>query len=251
MNDTSANQFGYADRVQGFVDLLGTCGQWPPAPLEGGGSDRYLSHRRRLPLPDGPVTVELVQVEGPASGGGSLPGDEFVLVLEGGVSFEQSGVRLRLAAGEAGVVVRDKPLVWSSDEGCRLIVVRCTAGGGAGSDAPVRIEQDAPLVPSSNPLRPEVLIGPSPQCRNHTDYRSASGELVCGTWDSTPYHRRLITFPHYELMRLLEGSVTFVDAAGRSARFSAGDVILMEQGGGASWESREYVRKIYCTYRPA
>ena len=250
MNDMSANQFGYVDRVQGFVDLLGTCGQWPPAPLQPGGSDRYLSDRRRLPLPDGPVTVELAHIEGPASAAASLPGDEFVLVLEGDVSFEQAGVRLRLGAGEAGVALRDKPLVWSSDEGCRLIIVRCTAGGGAGADAPVRIEQDAPLAPS-NPPAPDVLIGPSPQCRNHTDYRSASGELVCGIWDSTPYHRRLVNFPHYELMRLLEGSVTFVDAAGRSGSFAAGDVILIEQGGGASWESREHVKKIYCTYRPA
>jgi uncharacterized cupin superfamily protein len=250
MNDAPASQFGYADRVQGFVDLLGTCGQWPPASPERSGADGYLSGRRRLPLPAGPITVEFARFDGPASGAGSLPGDEFVLVLEGDIAFEQSGARLRLGAGEAGVVLRDMPLDWSSDEGCRLIVVRCTAGGGAGADAPVRIEHDAPLAPSNPPL-PDVLIGPSPQCRNHTDYRSASGEFVCGTWDSTPYHRRLISFPHYELMRLLEGSVTFVDAAGRSGHFGAGDVVLIEQGGGASWESREHVKKIYCTYRPA
>jgi uncharacterized cupin superfamily protein len=249
MNGTPA-KVGCADRVLGFVDLRGTSGQWPPAPLEGRGGDTYFSDRRRLPLPDGPITVELARIEGPSAGAGSLPGDEFVLVLEGDVSFEQSGTRLRLTSGEAGVAPRGAPLAWSTDRGCHLIIMRCLAGGGAGSDAPVRIDQDAPLS-SSNPPLPDVLIGPSPQCRNHTDYRSVSGEFVCGTWDSTPYHRRLIEFRHYELMRLLEGSVTFVDAAGRTGRFVAGDVVLIEQGGAASWESREHVRKIYCTYRPA
>ena len=49
---------------------------------------------------------------------------------------------------------------------------------------------------------------PPPSCRNFTDYRSADGEFVCGTWDSTPYHRRAMFYRHYELMYLLEGSVT-------------------------------------------
>jgi len=250
MNNVPVKQFGYGDRVQGFVDLLRTCEQWPPIPQEPSDAGEYFSDRRRLPLPDGPVTVEVAQVRSGASGLGAVPGDEFVLVLEGDISFEQSGTRLRLGPGEAGVVIRDRPLDWSSDHGSKLIIMRCTGGGGAGDDAPVRIDQDAPLAPSNPPL-PQLLIGPSPQCRNHTDYRSESGEFVCGIWDSTPYHRRLMDFRHYELMRLLEGSVTFVDASGRSGEFGVGDVILIEQGGGASWESRQHVKKIYATFRPA
>lgn len=236
--------------VRGFVDVLGTSETWPEAPQETVGADAYLAHRRRLPLPEGPITVERARLAPAASGEGVLPGDEFVLVLEGDVAFEQAGLRLELSAGEAGVLIRDRPLTWRSEAGSELILMRCTGGGGAGADAPVRIDQDAPLAPS-NPPAADVLIGPTPQCRAHSDYRSASGELACGVWDSTPYHRRPIEFRHYELMRLLEGSVTFVDAAGREGRFQAGDVILFEQGGSAAWESRDYVKKIYCTFRPA
>ena len=57
-------------------------------------------------------------------------------------------------------------------------------------------------------------------------------------------------YRHYELMYLLEGSVTFVDGAGRVGTFAKGDVFLVEQGSDCSWESREHVKKVYAIYRP-
>jgi uncharacterized cupin superfamily protein len=248
MNEMLATPVAQADRVRGFVDVLRTSEHWPSVEPQSG--DGYFPDRRSLPLPEGPIAVEIAQVQPGATGRTRLSGDEFVLVLEGDITFEQSGARCALGAGEAGVMVREHPLDWRTDGGAKLIVMRCTGGGAAGAEGPVRIDQTAPLTPS-NPPAADVLIGPTPQCRNHTDYRSGSGEFVCGTWDSTPYHRQLITFRHYELMRLLEGSVTFVDAAGRAGTFGVGDVVLFEQGGGAAWESREPVKKIYSTYRPA
>jgi len=248
MSEILAPQVASANRVRGFVDVLGTAAQWPSVQQQPG--DGYFPDRRRLPLPEGPVTLEIAQVQRGASGRSPLAGDEFVLVVEGDITLEQTGARLALTAGEAAVVVRERSLDWRSDGGAKLVVMRCSEAGGAGAAGPVRIDQRAELAPS-NPPAADVLIGPTPQCRGHSDYRSGSGEFACGTWDSTPYKRRLINFPHYELMRLLEGSVTFVDAAGREGTFGPGDVILFEQGGGAAWESRGYVKKIYSTYRPA
>jgi uncharacterized cupin superfamily protein len=177
-----------------------------------------------------------------------LPGDEFVLVLSGALHFLQKGRELQIGAGEAAVVVRDHLFEWAADEPAELIVMRCTAGRSA--DVPVVIDTSAPLSPSNPPLA-ELLVGPTPSCRNHSDFRSATGEFVCGTWDSTPYHRRLMEFRHFELMRLLEGEVTFTDPHGTSRTFGVGDVVLFVQGGAASWESRSRVKKIYSTYRPA
>lgn len=250
MNEALAAPSTAVKTVRGFVDLLGTSEAWPEAPRDAARGGAYLAHRRRLPLPNGPITVERARLETGASGECILPGDEFVLVLEGSVTFEQSGVRCELSAGEAAVMIRDRPLTWLSEAGSDLFLMRCTGGGGAGAEAPVRIDLTAPLGPSDPPAA-DVLVGPTPQCRGHADYRSSNGEFACGVWDSTPYHRRPIEFRHYELMRLMEGSVTFVDAAGREGRFRAGDVILFELGGSAAWESREYVKKIYCTFRPA
>jgi uncharacterized cupin superfamily protein len=241
-----------AGTVRGFVDVLGTLAAWPAAPEPPAGASAYLTDRHRLPLPEGPITVEHASLAAGAAGECVLPGDEFVLVVGGAVAFEQSGVRCDLAAGEAAVLMRDRPLTWrvGPNGGADLILMRCMGGGGAGAEAPVKIDPDAQLGPS-NPPAAEVLLGPTPTCRGHADYRSANGEFASGVWDSTPYHRRPIQFGHYELMRLLAGSVTFVDSAGRVGRFRTGDVILFEQGGSAAWESLEYVKKIYCTFRPA
>jgi uncharacterized cupin superfamily protein len=233
--------------AQSFVDVLGSRAAW----LDAGhaGADPYLAGRRRLPLPEGPVNVETVTLTAGQAGETILSGDEFVLVLAGTIRLRQAARELRLEAGDAGVAVRGQPLEWATDGATEILVMRCSAGPGGG-DGLVRIDVDAPLSPSNPPLA-ELLIGPTPSCRNHTDYRSASGEFMCGTWDSSPYHRQLMNFRHFELMRLLEGEVTFVDEAGRTGRFGPGDVVLFVQGGGASWESRTHVKKIYATYRPA
>ena len=243
---TVAQEFLSREQVGGFVDVLGSKAQWPAA--DDGEAGSYLIGRRRLPLPDGPVTIESAILSPGRSGQAVLPGDEFVLVLGGAVRFRQKGQELRIGAGEAAVVVRGQPLEWAADEPAELIVMRCTAGRSA--DGPVVIDTSAPLSPSNPPLA-ELLVGPPPTCRGHSDYRSATGEFACGTWDSTPYHRRTMEFRHFELMRLLEGEVTFVDQHGRSGTFGPGNVILFVQGGAASWESRSHVKKIYATYRPA
>ena len=234
------------EQVRGFVDVLGSRAQWPA--VDDGEAGSYLTGRRRLPLPDGPVTIESVTLSSGRSGRATLPGDEFVLVVSGAVRFLQKGQELQVGAGEAAIVLRDQPLEWAADGSAELIVMRCTAGGSG--EEPVVIDTAAPLSPSNPPLA-DLLVGPTPACRNHSDFRSATGEFACGTWDSTPYHRRLMEFRHFELMRLLEGEVTFVDRDGRSGTFGAGDVVLFVQGGAASWESRAHVKKIYSTYRPA
>ena len=234
------------EQVGGFVDVLGSRGQWPVADDSEAGS--YPAGRRRLPLPDGPVTIESVMLFSGRSGQIALPGDEFVLVLSGAVRLRQNGRELKIGAGDAAVIVRDQPLDWAADEAAELIVMRCTAGGSG--DGPVPIDTSAPLSPSNAPLA-DLLVGPTPSCRNHSDFRSATGEFTCGTWDSTPYHRRLMEFRHFELMRLLEGEVTFIDQHGRSGTFGPGNVVLFVKGGAASWESRSHVKKIYATYRPA
>ena len=137
---TVAQEILSREQVGGFVDVLGSRAQWPAADDGEGGS--YLIGRRRLPLPDGPVTIESAILSSGRSGEAVLPGDEFVLVLSGAVRFRQKGRELRIGAGEAAVVLRGQPLEWSADEPAGLIVMRCTAGS---ADELVVIDTSAPL----------------------------------------------------------------------------------------------------------
>lgn len=211
--------------------------------------DQFLTNRRELALPDGPIGVGVIDLPEGQGRVAAMPADEFIIACNGAVTIIQQDRSLVLQAGESCVLPRGASFEWRCDAAATLLYMRC-AGGEKGEGALVAIDEAAELEPSGAPLA-ELLIGPTPQCRNHGDYRSANGEFLCGTWDSTPYHRTAMLYRHYELMHLLAGSVTFEDEAGNRRTFSKGDIFLVEQNAQCSWESREYVKKVYAIYRPA
>lgn len=233
--------------VPSFIDLRQFARD--TSPIVPGAGDRFLSSRRLLDLPPGPITIGAIALEAGAGEVGAMPADEFIIVAEGSVCLRQHDNTLALSAGGCAVLQQGARLTWSAPEGASIIFMRY-GGSQAGERAVVPIAEMPTLEPSGAPLA-ELLLTPTPVCRNFTDYRSADGEFVCGTWDSTPYHRRAMPYKHFELMYLLQGSVTFVDEVGRSGTFGCGDIFLVEQHAQCSWESREDVAKVYAIYRPA
>lgn len=232
--------------TRSFIDLRGWAADAVPAPADG---DAFLSARASLPLAPGPITVGLITLPQGNGTVAAMPADEFIIVESGAVQIEQDGRTVPLGEGDSLIVRGNAAFRWSADAVSRLLYMRRT-GGPAGDGAIIPIDTAAPLEPSGAPLA-ELLVGPTPQCRNHGDYKSDDGEFMGGTWDSTPYHRRAMTYGHFELMYLLGGSVTFVDGAGATGTFAKGDIFLIEQGASCSWDSQVHVKKVYCIYRPA
>lgn len=178
----------------------------------------------------------------------SLPTDEFVIALSGGLILRGSGGTAVVGVGESAVLPAGLSFEWRASGATTAVVMACPTTCVRAMDV-VPINVEASLAPSNPPLA-ELLAGPTPSCRNHADFRSASGEFVCGTWDSTPYHRRPMVYRHVELMHLLEGAVTLEDSDG-SATFSRGDTLLCARGAECAWISEVQVKKIYATHRPA
>ena len=223
-----------------FIDLRAFAEESVAAP----GKDPFGADRRLLPWRDGPV--EAGSIDLPA-GVGTVPGsagDCWLIVAKGAVSFDGRP----LGVGESCVIRGGTAFAWSAEAPATLIFMRHVSGAAA-TEGVVPIDTNAELTPSGAP-RAELLVGDTPACRNHTDFRSDDGEFTCGVWDSTPYHRRAMYYPHCELMYLLAGSVTFVDAIGREQTFAKDDIFIVEQGAECSWESREQVAKVYAIYRP-
>ncbi|MGH7105356.1 MAG: cupin domain-containing protein, partial [Acetobacteraceae bacterium] len=153
----------------------------------------------------------------------SMPADEFVIALSGELAFRGSGGTAVIGVGQSAVLPAGVSFEWRARPGTLAVVMACHTTSIRAMDI-VPVDIAAPLAPSNPPLA-ELLVGPTPSCRNHADFRSANGELVCGTWDSTPYHRRPMVYRHIELMHLLEGAVTLEDSGGL-ATFSRGDTLL-------------------------
>lgn len=178
----------------------------------------------------------------------SLATDEFVLVLAGRLDIESGAHSLTVLPDNGAVLPVESDFRWRASDDLLAIVYSAPTQGQGSATAPVAIDLDAAMTPSSPPAT-ENLLGPVPSCRNHSDYLSANGEFVCGIWDSTPYHRRQIPYRQVELMLLLEGEVSFSDRAG-SVTFGKGDVCMFVRGEGCAWLSETYVKKIYATQRP-
>jgi uncharacterized cupin superfamily protein len=212
------------------------------------GDDRFLSSRRVLDWAPGPVTAGVITLGAGQGSVSSLPADEFILVTEGSLTLSQPDATLTLTPGQSAVIQHGAAFTWSAQGPVSLIFTRYNHSQ-PGQGAIVPIQAGPELKPSGTPPV-DLLTTPLPSCRNFTDYTSADGEFMCGTWDSTPYARRPLFYRHYELMYLLEGSVDFVDETGRSGTFSKGDIFLVEQGASCTWDSRENVTKVYVIYRP-
>jgi uncharacterized cupin superfamily protein len=178
----------------------------------------------------------------------SLPTDEFVLLLAGQLTIESEHGTIALGPDDCCAIPFGTKFEWRASDDMLAVVYAAPTDRAGNTTMPVKIDKAAPLNPS-NPPALENLLGEVPTCRGFSDYISANAEFACGTWDSTPYHRRQIPYRQVELMQLLAGKVTFSDQNG-SVTFSAGDVCMFVRGDGCSWLSEEYVKKVFATQRP-
>lgn len=202
---------------------------------------------RVLAFSDSATSVASIALAGDGEAG-PLRADEFVVLLSGELLIQAAGRDTVVGAGHSVVLPTGMSFRWSASAGTLAVIVACPATCGT-VEVVVPVDASASLQPSSPPLA-ALLVGPTPSCRSHSDYCSENGEFTCGTWDSTPYHRRPMRYRHIELMHVLEGAVTLQDASG-SATFSKGDVVLAARGAECAWISEVHVKKVYATHKPA
>lgn len=245
MNETLDVQAARQDQEKGATPVRGVIDLRAYATRAAAARD-WLAGRAAPAFADDEAAVVAIA---PAGQGrvAALPGDEFVIVLSGEVTFETART-VTIKAGRSVVLPAGLGFEWRAAAGTVAVIVACPSSSGTAAEL-VPIDEAAALVASKPPLA-ELLVGPTPSCRNHTDYLSANGEFVCGTWDSTPYHRRPMPYRHIELMHLLDGAVTFQDASG-SVTFSKGDIFLAARGAQCGWVSEVHVKKVYAIHRPA
>lgn len=212
------------------------------------GDDPFGADACKLDVRAGPCGLLAIALESGSGKSAGLDADTWVLVDKGAVTLTVPAGDVLLVEGQSAAIARETPFAWRAESPARLIGMTYPDGEG-GDPGITAIDNNAPLSPSNSPAA-NLLLGETPSCRSSNQYVSGDELFKCGIWDSTPYQRTPIFFHHTELMHLLAGSVTFTDAAGRTATFSKGDTFIIEQGAECSWDSQVDVAKIYALFRP-
>lgn len=181
------------------------------------------------------------------------PATEFMLVLEGEVAIVEETRETRIGSDESFIIPKGLHCRWTQTGKVKKFFVILDDRSGAVNPVPLRVNKLNPKVKlqPSTPPPADILHSPVPTQNAHEYFEDATGQFTVGLWDTTGYHRKLIDFPRYELMHLLEGSVTFTDGKGGSQTFKAGDTFFVPLATLNSWKSEGYLRKIYCIFQPS
>lgn len=185
---------------------------------------------------------------------GPYPVNEFMLVLEGEVTIvEASGRETTVSAGQSFILPKGLECSWKQAGYMRKFYVIFDDASGLAAADPAALsvilpDPGTPLAPI--PVDPALILGALPTQQAKSWHTDPTGQWTVGTWDATPYARKVVPSNRYELMHLLEGSVTLEDGQGNAQTFRAGDTFLVPLGAPNGWKSTEHVRKIYCSFQP-
>jgi uncharacterized cupin superfamily protein len=171
-----------------------------------------------------------------------FPHTEVIVIHAGYVVLKTEEQTLQLAVGASAVIGRGTALQIEAQIGtqwafCTMTTVTPTPG--------LTLLNPLAMLSPSSPPEPQILVGPTPQCRSRNAFEDAATNLRVGVWDSTPYERHGRAHKLNELMYLIEGSVTLQASDGSSVTVNTGDSVFVAQGAPCAWKSTGYVRKVY------
>lgn len=182
--------------------------------------------------------------------------NEFMFILEGSVTMVLAdGAEETIRAGESFVIPKGLVCQWKQPDYTRKYFVIFSDTSGTSVDDPGSLRIIRPhaddAVSVSDIADTTQFIGSIPKQGEHEYHVDPTGQFMVGLWDSEAFERPVAPFNRYELMCILQGSVTLSDGAGNDQVFRAGEAAFVPKGAPYKWKSDEYVRKFYCIFMPA
>lgn len=110
-------------------------------------------------------------------------------------------------------------------------------------DAVVDFAKD-PITEVQRTLDADRVIAGAPRHTIHPFFENPAGNLVAGTWKSTPGKWHAFT-DRDEFCYIIEGHVRLTDSKGKTQTFKTGDTFLIPNGFDGTWEVVETTRKHY------
>ncbi|MGI9584940.1 MAG: cupin domain-containing protein [Acidimicrobiia bacterium] len=191
---------------------------------------------------------------------GPYPGDEFVLLLEGGFKMVDGNNETldTYRQGESVYFRNGAPVSWVQEGHLRKFYITYlnpnrevpdnveAAGAVKAVDPSVTAEQMTVL----DDTDPFIVKGPQPVQRDHIYFTNDTEDMFVGLWDSMPFESEMAPFPTHEFVQLLEGKITITEEDGTVSTFVPGDVFFVPQGTVCSWQASTYVKKYYAVLVP-
>ena len=184
-----------------------------------------------------------VALENPQDLRATMPYDEFVYILEGEVEVSDAkGRTVVLHTGDAAVLPKAVEIGWRHEAPLRKYWVAWDPKDGGERESFVVLDLDRDL---------SALPADDAGSRNDLQYE-ASGTARVGLWANDPgVLSEPLSFPHAELMVVLDGVATLVDSQGREGKITSGDVVLLPAGVPVRWRTDEPFRKLYVSFDSA
>ncbi len=191
---------------------------------------------------------------------GPYPGDEFVVLLEGGFKMVDGDDAAldSYVQGESVYFRNAAPVSWVQAGHLRKFYITYLnpnrdAPVGVAAEGAVRAVDESVAAEQMTVLEdtdPFVILGDQPIQRDYISFTNDTEDMFVGLWDSTPFESEMAPFPTHEFVRLLEGEVAITEEDGTVSTFEAGDVFFVPKGTVCSWKAPSYVRKHYAVVIP-
>ncbi len=79
----------------------------------------------------------------------------------------------------------------------------------------------------------------------HVVYQNVDGSIVSGVWECAPMSLDIASYSTTELMTVLSGNVSVIDADGHRETFTAGDTFLIPKGAKVTLEITDKLLKYF------
>lgn len=182
---------------------------------------------------------------------GPYPGDEFIVVLEGGFQIlDGSGAGVGATAGQCVAIRNGIPVSWQQAGYLKKFFMTYN---DPRAEAPKGLTAEGGVIVLSSEMSltdADLMEDTSTPQRDRIVFSNAHGNFDVGLWDTQVLNTELEPFPYHEMAQVLEGEVTLTEADGTKHHFTAGDVFFIPAGTPCVWHVPEYLRKFYAALDP-
>lgn len=181
---------------------------------------------------------------GPVGADKDLKAPYVAMIADGSVEVDGLGT---INQGEA-LVGHAAADVTPPGSGATWVTIECL--GTDGPDTAIALRPDEhPDLPDCPPPAAENLLSDTPTQHDLTIYSDSKRDFGAGFWDSTPFRRRTIPFPKFEVIHILTGWLELTFEDGRVDLYKPGDTFLIVKGTRFEWRT-EGLSKIWCSFAP-